>query len=69
MKYPSLSEASWELPTLKNFYNCALMVSGFCFTRILLTHKENLLKFSWFLPGFLILFLFGSSVKAAAIAN
>ena len=36
---------------------------------MLLTHKENLLKFSWFLPSFLSLFLFGSSIKAAAIAN
>ncbi|WP_375510914.1 serine hydrolase [uncultured Nostoc sp.] len=36
---------------------------------MLLTHKENILKFSWLLPSFLSLFLFGSSVKAAAIAN
>ncbi|MGF1933797.1 MAG: serine hydrolase [Nostoc sp. ChiQUE02] len=36
---------------------------------MLLTHKENILKFSWFLPSFLSLFLFGSTVKATAIAN
>ncbi|QMS89110.1 hypothetical protein HUN01_16540 [Nostoc edaphicum CCNP1411] len=31
--------------------------------------KENVLKFSWLLPSFLSLFLFGSTVKATAIAN
>ncbi|MEH1899926.1 MAG: serine hydrolase [Nostoc sp.] len=36
---------------------------------MLLTHKENILKFSWLLPSFLSLFLFGSTVKATAIAN
>ncbi|WP_138497189.1 serine hydrolase [Nostoc sp. PA-18-2419] len=36
---------------------------------MLLTHKEMILKASWLLPSFLSLFLFGSSVKAAAIAN
>ncbi|MBN3908374.1 MAG: hypothetical protein HWQ35_18070 [Nostoc sp. NMS1] len=36
---------------------------------MLLTHKENILKFSWLLPSFLSLFLFGSTVKAAAIAK
>ncbi|MEH1999603.1 MAG: serine hydrolase [Nostoc sp.] len=32
-----------------------------------LTHKENILKFSWLLPSFLSLFLFGSTVKATAM--
>ncbi|MEH1943212.1 MAG: serine hydrolase [Nostoc sp.] len=36
---------------------------------MLLTHKENILKFSWLLPSFLSLFLFGSTVKAATLAN
>ncbi|MEH2248249.1 AMIN domain-containing protein [Nostoc sp.] len=54
------------------------MVSGFCFSRIFITHKaitdaphtqKNILKFSWLLPSFLSLLLFGSSVKATAIAN
>ncbi|MBD2412763.1 serine hydrolase [Nostoc calcicola FACHB-3891] len=36
---------------------------------MLLTHKEIILKASWVLPSFLSLFLFGSTVKAAAIAN
>ncbi|MEH2069737.1 MAG: serine hydrolase [Nostoc sp.] len=36
---------------------------------MLLTHKEMILKASWFLPSFLSLFLFSSTVKAAAIAN
>lgn len=57
---------------------CALMVDGFCSfmnlhhtqrSLMLLTHKENILKLSWLLPSFFSLFLFGSSVKAAAIAN
>ncbi|MEH2417957.1 serine hydrolase [Nostoc sp.] len=34
---------------------------------MLLTHKENILKFSSLLPSFLSLFLFGSTVKATAM--
>nr|WP_309245587.1 AMIN domain-containing protein [Desmonostoc muscorum] len=36
---------------------------------MLLTHKEIILKASWVLPSLLSLFMFGSTVKAAAIAN
>ncbi|MCC5668105.1 hypothetical protein LC653_30595 [Nostoc sp. CHAB 5784] len=53
----------------KIFIIVLYMVSGFCFPRIFLTPKENLLKFSWLLPSFLSWFLFGSGVKVAAIAN
>jgi beta-lactamase class A len=34
---------------------------------MLLTHTHNILKFSWLLPSFFSLFLFGSPVKAAAV--
>jgi beta-lactamase class A len=36
---------------------------------MLLTHKANILKASWLIPSFLSVFLLGSTVKAATVAN